>query len=58
MNDEIKKLEETLNKIIEQERHFNVKLNRQIEELSEQAVEIKGLVESISKKIENNSKEG
>ena len=58
MNDEIKKLESSLDKIIEQDRHFNVKLNRQIEELSEQAVEMKGLVESLSKKIENNSKEG
>ena len=58
MNDEIKKLESSLDKIIEQDRHFNVKLNRQIEELSEQTVEMKGLVESLSKKIENNSKEG
>lgn len=58
MNDEIKKLDERLDKMIEQDRHFNVKLNRQLEELSEHAVEIEGLVKSISKNIENNSKEG
>ena len=58
MNDEIKKLDESLDKMIEQDRHFNIKLNRQLEELSEHAVEIEGLVKSISKKIENNSKEG
>ena len=58
MNDEIKKLGDSLDKMIEQDRVFNNKLNEQLEELSEHAVEIEGLVKSISKKIENNSKEG